>query len=251
MRSSRTSRHVRLAVAVGVLSGLALIPTVRVAVASCGSLSIAARWPMDEVPGATTMHDTAGSNDGSIAYAQTGLSTPAHQGFGTFYRFGRGPEFPKGSQVSVPDAAALDPGSCDFAVDVWVNWDNVAPQDHATYNVTQKGLATAVSNWKMEVDGRPGSFGRVICTFDGIDSSKPVRVSTPAGVTVPAGVWTELRCERQGNRFIAGINGQQGSLTVSNIGPITNSSALTVGAKKLNDSDTFPGDVDELVFWEG
>jgi hypothetical protein len=207
---------------------------------------------MDEPTGAATMHDSVGGNDGQIVHAATGLSVPAHDGFGTFYRFGRGAEFPKGSQVSVPDGAALDPGGCDFAVDVWVNWDSVAPQSKATYNVVQKGLSTAPANWKMEIDGRPdGRFGRVICTFDGKDSRQPVRVSSGSGATVKAGRWTKLRCERRGSRFITEVAGQSASLTVSSIGPIENGSTLTVGAKKLGDSDTFSGNIDDLVFWRG
>ena len=87
--------------------------------------------------------------------------------------------------MSVASAAGLNPGSCDFAVDAWVNWDDVAPSSKNTYNVTQKGLSTAPSNWKMEVDGRAraGRFGRVICTFDGIDSRPPVRVTSQVTVS--------------------------------------------------------------------
>src|SRR2546423_12761304 len=97
-------------------------------------------WPMDEPSGAAIMHDVVGGHDGTILYAKTGLTVPEHTGFGSFYRFGRGSEFPKGAQVNVADADALDPGACDFEVDVSVNWDKVTPDsnNHTTYNVTQK-----------------------------------------------------------------------------------------------------------------
>ena len=73
------------------------------------------------------MFDTTGANPGNVFYADTGVSEPAHQDFGAFYRFGRAStEFPKNSPVSVATTAGLNPGSCDFAVDAWVNWDSVA-----------------------------------------------------------------------------------------------------------------------------
>lgn len=226
--------------------------------AVCGPLAQVNHWPMDEPPNALTMLDTAGANHGTISSATTGASEPNHPYFGTFYRFGRSSvEFPRGSQVSVPSAAGLNPGACDFAVDAWVNWDTVAPSSKATYNVVQKGLSTAPANWKMEVDGRldgraaGGHFGRVLCTFDGVDSRPPVRVTSPIGVRVQAGVWTQLRCARQGDRFVVEVDGISASLVVSGIGPITNTSPLTVGSKKLNDSDTFPGGIDDLVLWRG
>jgi hypothetical protein len=152
--------------------------------------------------------------------------------------------------VVVPTAAELNAGMCDFAVDVWVNWDKVAPLAKATYNVTQKGLATAAANWKLEVDGRPdkgkAGFGRVICTFDGVDSRGPVRVSSQT--RIQAGQWAELGCERRGDQFIVKVDTSSTAVTVSGIGAITNSRALTVGAKKLNDSDTFPGGIAGLRF---
>ena len=221
------------------------------AVTSCGPLAVAAHWAMDEPVGAATMVDSAGSQDGKIEYAQTGRTVPDHPGFGSFYRFGRGAEFPKGSIVSVADADALHPGSCDFAVDVWVNWDAVKPdaQNHTTYNVTQKGLSTAPANWKIEVDGGQRNFATAICTFDGLNDGKgPVRVRSTAKVPND-GRWTSLHCERRGNDFLVAVNdGSPVKATVSGIGPIENSSALTVGTKKLDDSDTFPGEIDDVVY---
>jgi concanavalin A-like lectin/glucanase superfamily protein len=253
----RTRPLVVLAVAVCFIALLPASGAAAETAAVCGPFATVNQWAMDEPPGAATMVDAVGASNGKVSFAATGVSEPNHPGFGTFYRFGRGSAFPKGAQVSVPTAAGLNPGSCDFAVDVWVNWNTVAPQNKATYNVAQKGLATASANWKMEVDGRPdggapgGHFGRVICVFDGADTRSEVRVTSPVGAKVQPGQWTALHCERQGDRFIVGVDGSQASLTVPGIGPITNSSALTVGAKKLNDSDTFPGGVDDLVFSRG
>jgi hypothetical protein len=224
------------------------------ALGSCGPPVVVGHWAMDEPAGGVTMVDSAGGHDGNILYAETGLTVPTHPGFGSFYRFGRGTEFPKGSMVSVPDADALDPGPCDFAVDVWVNWNAVKPDstNHTTFNVTQKGLSTAPSNWKVEVDGGQRNFGTAICTFDGADDGKgPVRVRSSARVANDGG-WTALHCERQGNDFIMVVNGTAPvKATVAGVGPIANTSALTVGTKKLNDSDTFPGEIDDLVYRSG
>jgi hypothetical protein len=155
--------------------------------------------------------------------------------------------------VTVADSDSLDPGLCDFAIEVSVNSDAVKPDpnNHTTYNVTQKGLSTASANWKIEVDGGQRSFGQAICTFDGVDGHGPVRVRSVTRVA-NNGSWTTLRCERQGPDFLVYVNGGTPvKLTVPNIGPIANSSPLSVGTKKLNDSDTFPGFIDELRYWIG
>jgi hypothetical protein len=209
---------------------------------------------MDEPVGASTMTDVDGGHNGAIVGVVTGLTEPVHAGFGGFYRFGRGTEeFRSGAMVTVADSDALDPGGCDFAVEVSVNWDPVAPdsKNHTTYNVTQKGLSTAPANWKVEVDGGQKAFGQAICTFDGVDGHGPVRVRSAARVP-NNGSWTTLRCERRGSDFLLQVNGGTPvKVTVPGIGPIENASALTVGTKKLNDSDTFPGDIDELVYSSG
>jgi len=221
--------------------------------AGCAAPAIIGHWAMDEPAGAATMADSAGTHDGKVLYAVAGLTSPDHPGYGSFYRFGRGTEFPNGAMVSVADADGLDPGPCDFAVDVWVNWDAVKPDstNHTTYNVVQKGLSTAAANWKIEVDGGQRNFGQVICTFDGANDGKgPVRVRSAVSVAND-GRWTALRCERRGTDFFVEVNGTSLKARVSGIGPIENSSALTVGAKKLNDSDTFRGGIDDLVYWSG
>src|SRR6266850_4835742 len=74
------------------------------AAAPCGPLGLRAHWPMDEPPGAGTMHDVVGGRDGAVRYAVTGLTSPASPAFGSFYRFGRGGAFPRGSQVTVADS---------------------------------------------------------------------------------------------------------------------------------------------------
>ena len=232
------------------------VPTAGAATAlpGCGSPAVVAHWAMDEPAGAGTMVDPVGGYDGTILYAKTGLTVPDHPGFGSFYRFGRGTEFPKGSIVTVADADALDPGPCDFTVDVWVNWDTVKPDpnNHTTYNVTQKGMSTASANWKLEVDGGAKNFATAICTFDGANDGKgPVRVRSTVRVAND-GRWTALHCERQGNDFTVSVNdGPPMKATVAGIGPIGNTSPLTVGTKKLNDSDTFPGEIDDIVYSVG
>jgi hypothetical protein len=222
------------------------------AVAPCGGLTLRSHWAMDEAPGASTMHDDVGGRDGTVHYAQTGATTPPHTGFGSFYRFGLGAAFPRGSQVAVADSDLLDPGSCDFAVELWVSFDNVGPHAHRTYNVAQKGLSTSPGNWKLEVDGRSSGFGRVICTFDGANDGRgPLQVeSSSASRVEDNGDWTRLRCERRGNDFVVRVGDDpEAKRTVSGIGPITNSNPLTVGAKALQDADTFPGAVDDISYW--
>ena len=250
----RSLRMVRVIVAGLTVVMLPTVAAQSASAATCGPLAVHGHWPMDEPPGASTMHDVAGGNNGTVTYAKTGLTVPEHTGFGSFYRFGRGSEFPKGAQVTVADADALDPGACDFEVDVSVNWDKVTPDsnNHTTYNVTQKGLSTAPANWKIEVDGGQRYFGQIICTFDGANDGRgPLRVRSTAKVPND-GSWTTLHCDRHGNDFTAQINdGAVVKSTVTGIGAIENSSFLSVAAKKLNDSDTFPGDVDELMFRSG
>ena len=250
----RSLRMVRVIVAGLTVVMLPTVAAQSASAATCGPLAVHGHWPMDEPPGASTMHDVAGGNNGTVTYAKTGLTVPEHTGFGSFYRFGRGPEFPKGSMVTVTDTDILDPGACDFAVEISVNWDKVTPDpnNHTTFNVTQKGLSTAPANWKIEVDGGQRHFATAICTFDGANDGRgEVRVRSIAKVP-NNGSWTTLRCERHGNDFLVRVNGGPAvKSTVAGIGPVENSSFLSVAAKKLNDSDTFPGDVDELVFSSG
>jgi hypothetical protein len=207
---------------------------------------------MDEPPGAGTMRDVVGGRNGAVRYAVTGSTSPASPASGAFYRFGRGGAFSRGSQVTVADSAdVLDPGVCDFRVQIWVNWNRVSPQGHTTYNVTQKGLSGSPGDWKLEVDGRPGSFGRATCTFDGANDGKgPIQIESASGSHVDnTGGWTQLGCERRGNDFVVRVGNTETKRTVANIGSIANTQPLTVGAKALNDSDTFPGEIDDLQYW--
>lgn len=94
-------------------------------------------------------------------------------------------------------------------------------------------------------------FGRVRCVFDGDDGRGAVRLVSPPTVKLRAGQGTEISCERRGDRFIGRLGGTEWSRTVTGIGPIRNDSAMSVGTKRLNDVDTFPGFIDDLGYWRG
>jgi hypothetical protein len=74
-------------------------------------------------------------------------------------------------------------------------------------------------------------------------------VRVKSAVRVSSNRWTELRCQRRTDEFLLSVDGGTPvTMTVGGIGPIENSSPLSVGTKKLNDSDTFPGYIEKLVY---
>ncbi len=193
-------------------------------------------YAMDDAPGATTGADDAGS-DQPADLLGSGLSTG--DGSWHFSRIGTG------AQAVASNSTALNPGDSDFSFQVSVRTQTLA--ENRTYNVAQKGLATAPDNWKMEVDTAHGAghAGTPVlsCVFDG--ATRKVRVVSKT--TFAPGTWTTLRCGRSGNALTATVNGITTSKAVT-VGSINNSSSLVLGAKKLNDVDTYLGAMDEAVY---
>ena len=193
-------------------------------------------YAMDEAPGATTGVDQA-ANDQPADLLGSGLSTG--DGAWHFSRIGTG------AQAVARQSTALNPGDSDFYFQVSVRTQTLS--ENRTYNVARKSMATAPDNWKMEVDTAHGAGHAgtpvLLCVFDG--ATRKVRVVSKT--TFAPGTWTTLRCGRSGNALTATVNGITTTKSLT-VGPINNSSSLVLGAKKLNDGDTYLGAMDEAVY---
>jgi Laminin G domain len=194
-------------------------------------------WAMNESSGARTMvdssgHGLSGSVGGEVA---TGIRVSGATG----YRFSRlDPDTPPPHPrhvVVVPDTAALDPGSRDYAVTVRLR---------TTYqfgNIIQKGQATVSGgNFKLQIPR-----GIVQCLFRGSSGSR--LVSAPR--TINDGGWHTVRCERTGSGLTLTIDGSVVARRSGWTGRIANSWPLSIGGKTSCDQvevgcDYYAGDID-------
>jgi hypothetical protein len=154
-----------------------------------------ALWVMNESSGARTMLDSSGHGlRGSVGgEVLTGVRASGATG----YRFSRlDPDTPPPHPrhvVIVPDSAALDPGTRDYAVTVRLR---------TTYqfgNIIQKGQATVSGgNFKLQIPR-----GIVQCLFRGSIGSR--LVSAPRAIN--DGRWHTVRCERTGTGLTLAIDG--------------------------------------------
>jgi concanavalin A-like lectin/glucanase superfamily protein len=206
------------------LAALVLAPA-----ASAATVSL---WHMDETSG-TTMHDSVGTNNGTLQAVNLG-----QPGFlGSSYGFPGRP-----SIVNVPSSASLNPGAAAFSVTVHINTSVVTRDDSA--DAIRKGLSTnSKTFWKIEL--RPSSTRKtekVRCYFRG--TSGTVSLYGPANVA--DGRWHTITCTKQAGSISITQDGTTRT-KAGTAGSISNSAPLTVGAKASND-DAYTGLIDEASF---
>ena len=197
-------------------------------------------WTMNEEPGARTMRDTSGNGlHGRIgSEVEPGVRTEKSTG----YHFERlEPDTPParpGHLVTVPDAAALDPGTRDYAITV-----KLRTRDHFG-NIMQKGQATVRGgSFKLQIPN-----GRVQCWFRG--SSTSLLVTAPRAIN--DGRWHTVRCERHRGGVVLEIDGRTVAARSGWTGPISNSWPIAIGGKTDCDQvdvgcDYFAGDIDYIA----
>jgi len=211
------------------VAGLVASFAVFVGSATAASGATTALWHMDETSG-TTMVDSAGSNDGTLKNVALGQS-----GFrGKAYSFNG-----SSSVVTIPSAAALNPGSNDLSFTVHVKFTKVPSGD---YDLLRKGLSsTAGGDYKMEILRKDsGASGQASCHFTGSNSA----ATKTAGPNLADGKWHTITCAKTANAIRLMVDGSNYSKSVS-VGSITNSAVLTVGAKS-GGGDWFNGLMDEV-----
>jgi PKD repeat protein len=204
--------------------------------------TVVANYQMENDTG-TAMADSAGTNDGVIATPHDGLDTNVVTPGGHGYSWGPLPaSVTDGRVVTVPDNAAIDPQTSEFAVEVRINTE-------ATDGViAQKGESgTAGGQWRVQLAG-----GQAACLF----RSDAVRGAAQSTTDVSDGTWHTITCELTGTGttvYVDTTKERHQNKPVT--GGIDNSVPLTVGGKvgcgNVTACDYFVGLVDYIKIFKG
>jgi hypothetical protein len=217
----------RAGVAVTVAAGLMAMP----AVAQAAPVAL---WHMDET-GGTTMADSVGTNVGTLVNVTVGVPGGVT---GTAYHFDGADSY-----VSVPDSPALDPGTADIAFTAYVRYTVTPPTGSTTdYDILRKGTASdSAQFYKMEIR----SDNRAVCRFVGSKTSK-TGIIIHTGPQLNDGNWHSITCVKLSTKVQMIVDGRTYTKS-GRVGSISNSGALTLGAKPVNGfSDFYNGDLDEV-----
>lgn len=171
---------------------------------------------MNEPSGATTMHDSSGSNlSGKIGSAvQTGVVVGGAKGYrwSSQNKAGLHPE-----RLVTVSSSRLNPGTGTFAVTVRLR------TGAGDQNIIQKGQSTTVGGmFKVDM-----VRGYVNCVFKGSQG----RVGVRSARTVWDGVWHTVRCKRRSTGVSITVDGGTARATSGATGNIANSSVLAIGGK--------------------
>lgn len=197
--------------------------------------STAGLWHLDEARGATVARDASSpANQGRISGPVT-TGVAGHSG--RAYRF-------SGGIVTVPDSAALDPGTRPFSVSMWLR----VPADLGVgdYNVLQKGRATtAGGQYKVEIGGTlQRGVGKPRCAF--VDSARKTVVVKASNNDLADGRWHSVTCRRTASSVSISVDGSVKSTVATRLGSIANSSPFQFGGKGVR-LHNFIGDMDEVA----
>jgi len=202
--------------------GAALATTL--AVAGTAQAATAALWHMNETSG-SVMHDSAGSNDGTlhnVTLGKAGLSGTAYGFNGT------------SSYVSAPSSGALNPGSSGFSLRVSVRFTKLPAQD---YDLLRKGLSTtAGGDYKMEI----AHSGQALCLFGG-STGKATLIGGPK---LNTGTWHTIVCAKSASAVRLVVDGTVRKTSSVAVGSIANSASVYLGAKP--GTDFYRGIMDEV-----
>jgi len=138
------------------------------------------------------------------------------------------------------DDADLDPGARAFRFGAWIR--STPAEAGPSANVMQKGVATAESQWKLQVGGRRG---RATCVVVGRGSTTAYIAKSSNSVT--DGAWHQITCRRTGTTLTIFVDQvARGSVTLPAGLTISNAMPLRLGGQNLSDrTDHFGGALDE------
>jgi concanavalin A-like lectin/glucanase superfamily protein len=197
---------------------------------------VVALWHMDETSG-TIMNDSVGTNDGTlknVTLGQTGF-------LGKAYKFNGST-----SQIIVPTADALNPGSSDFTAKAHVKFSVVPPPSVGDYDIIRKGFnSTPGGDWKMEILPVSGK-GVASCHFKGSSASSTLTDSS--GPSLADNQWHTISCKKTSTQLRLTIDGRLLTKTVT-IGTISNTEGLNIGFKDDPSNppqDWYKGTMDEV-----
>lgn len=206
--------------------------------------TVIADYQLNESNGATILWDSSGRGvHGSIG---SDVNIARNSGGVTYHNFpyvsSNAPSNPARTHLITTNHAALNPGDDNFAVEVRLRG---TVNDG---NVTQKGQSGGGGYWKMEL--HDGGFAH--CVFKGNNAA----VSMDSDYKVTDGNWHTIRCERQSNRAIMYVDGQEHSNQRVTTGTLNSSWEQVIGGKSRCTSagvecDYFRGDLDYVRFEKG
>ena len=190
----------------------------------------AALWHMDEKSG-TVMHDSVGNHDGTISHVRLGQPGFLNTAFG-FVPSDK-------SQVTVPSASDLNPGSGAFAVSLHV-YATATPKA-GDYDLVKKGsYSSSGGEYKVELLQN----GEAQCAFKG--SLRYGAVS--GGPDLAVGRWFTVRCTKTSSSVILKVAGRVFTKSIA-VGSIVNSSPVGIGSAP--GSDFTNGRLDEIALIHG
>jgi hypothetical protein len=165
----------------------------------------------------------------------------------TGYRFERlPPDTPPAHPqhlVTVPDSAALDPGTRDYAVAVRLR------TTHKFGNVIQKGQSRTVGGQiKFQAPK-----GKISCMFK---SPQGRATATSGGKLINDDVWHVVRCDRTPTSVTMYVDGVRTQRINNSTGTINNKKPWTLGGKLECDAtsvtcDYFAGEIDYVRMTKG
>ena len=183
-----------------------------------------ALWHMDEPPGSTSMNDAVGPHTGTLRSVTAGVAGSLN----TAYGFNG-----SSSDVSVPDATDLNPGSTDITITIHLKTTS-APAT-PDWDLIRKGYFTgSPGEYKMEYQ----PSGQVSCGFKGSAGYSEL----VAGPSLKDGAWHTVRCVKTATSIAVVVDGTSFS-QAANVGLITNSNPVVIGARP--GSEFFNGSLDE------
>jgi hypothetical protein len=197
-----------------------------------------ALWHMEDT--GSTMHDSSGQGNNGTLTSVT-VAQPGFSGYG--FGFARNPAL-----VSVRSASTLNPGSSPFTVTAHVRFTKLPTNSTGEdYDLIRKGLAsTSGGDWKQEI----AENGRASCTSKGSSGS----LTLTAGPVLNDGNWHTVTCAFTTGGIKVLVDQSQVASKSAKIGSISNSAALTLGAKSIKSTtsgDQYTGIMDEVSITKG
>ena len=193
-------------------------------------------WHLDEKSGTTARDSSGHGHDGSINGTVT-VGVAGHTN--TAYSF-----VPK-SNVIVPDAPDLRPGTAKITVSYWLN--ATTKPTTGDYDMFVKGDSSSSGGQiKLEVQQN----GQASCQFRGSSGEKQLQ----AGPNVVDGQWHHVTCVRNGNQIVETVDGASFSITKAT-GAITVTAEIRLGSHEgpapLRGGDWYRGVLDEVSYTIG
>jgi len=187
------------------------------------AVSPAALWHMEETSG-SVMRDSSGNHNGSLHSVQLGQPGSTGNGYG----------FTGSSEVIVPSAGDLNPGTRDITITISLKATSVPRKPD--WDVIRKGkFDSSGGEWKMEYQPN----GKASCGFKGASEKSGALTAGPA---LNNGKWHTVQCVKTSSSIKLIVDGQTYSKSV-NIGSISNSAPVVIGAHP--GSEFFKGWLDE------